>query len=63
MSLTEKIDILDMLIEMFMEHEAKLDWLVSRIEVVADRLDPQDHALSQEHDLKEYLDQRRQDNL
>jgi len=63
MSYTEKIDILDMLIKMFVEHEQKLDWLVNRIEVVADQLAPQNKAQKYEHDLKDYLDQRLQDNL
>lgn len=60
---TSKIDVLNFLIETLSQHEAKLDELVERIETVADRLDPQDSAPSQEHDLKEYLDQRFHDNL
>jgi len=41
MSYTEKIDVLDLIIEILQEHERKIDLLVERIEVVADRLDPQ----------------------
>ena len=33
-SYTEKIDVLDMLINILQEHEAKLDELVSRLEAV-----------------------------
>jgi len=63
MSYTEKIDVLDMIITILREHEEKIDLLVERLETVADRLDPQDSALAQEHNLKEYLDQRFHDNL
>ena len=38
MSFTEKIDVLDMIIEVLMEHEQNLDSLIRRIERVADRL-------------------------
>jgi len=63
MSYTEKIDVLDLLIHLLREHEEKIDMFVERLKTVADRLDPPDNALAQEHDLKEYLDQRFHDNL
>jgi len=34
MSFTEKIDVLDLIIEILSEHEARIDELVSRLEVV-----------------------------
>ena len=47
MSFTEKIDVLDLLIEVLQEHEQQLDVQVARIEKVADRLT-----------LKEYLKEK-----
>jgi len=35
-SCTEKIDVLDLLIDVLQEHERKLDELVSRLEAVGD---------------------------
>jgi len=35
-SYTEKIDVLDLLIDVLQEHERKLDELVSRLEAVGD---------------------------
>ena len=35
----EKIDVLDLIINIFTEHEKKLDLLIDRIEAVADRLE------------------------
>ena len=39
MSYTEKIDVLELLIEILMEHEKKLDELVTRLERLVDQLD------------------------
>jgi len=36
---SEKIDVLDLLINILREHEEKLDLLTDRIETVADRLE------------------------
>ncbi|MBA7700523.1 hypothetical protein ES703_109238 [subsurface metagenome] len=38
MSFTEKVDVLDMLINILTEHEKKFDELVTRLEEVAERL-------------------------
>ena len=37
MSYTEKIDVLDLIINVVKEHEEKLDQLVERLEVICDR--------------------------
>jgi len=39
MSFTEKIDVLDLLIEILMEHEKRLDELVYSLELLVDHLD------------------------
>ena len=39
MSFTEKIDVLDLLIEILMNHEKRLDELVARLELLVDHLD------------------------
>ena len=39
MSYTQKIDVMDMIIEILMEHEKKFDELVERLEIVAQRLE------------------------
>jgi len=39
MSYTEKIDVLDLLINILKEHEAKLDELVTRLEAVCEKVD------------------------
>ena len=39
MSYTEKIDVLDLLIEILMEHEKKLDELVTRLELLVEQID------------------------
>lgn len=38
MSFTEKIDVLDMLINILKEHEETIDQLITRLETVANRL-------------------------
>jgi len=38
MSYTEKIDVLDMIIEILQEHEKKIDELVSRLEAAVDKI-------------------------
>jgi len=38
MSYTEKIDVLDMIITILREHEAKIDELVSRLEAAVDKM-------------------------
>ena len=37
MSFTEKIDVLDLIINVIKEHEEKLDELVERLELICDR--------------------------
>lgn len=39
MSYNEKIDVLDLILNILKEHEKKLDMLTDRIEAVADRLE------------------------
>ena len=39
MSFTEKIDVLELLIEILMEHEKRLDELVYSLELLVDHLD------------------------
>lgn len=39
MSFTEKIDVLDLLIEILMNHEKRLDELVARLELLVDQID------------------------
>jgi len=39
MSYTEKIDVLDLLVNILKEHEEKLDTLVTRLEVVCEKVD------------------------
>lgn len=39
MSFTEKIDVLDLLIKMLMEHEKKMDELVTRLELLTDQIE------------------------
>ena len=39
MSFTEKIDVLDLLIEILMNHEKRMDELVARLELLVDHLD------------------------
>jgi len=39
LSFTEKIDVLEMIIQVLNDHEKKLDALIERVEAVADRLD------------------------
>ena len=70
MSFTEKIDVLDLLINILKDHEEKLDELITRLETLidayADSLPPPtlenvNKALtgSVRRSLKEYLDERR----
>jgi len=69
MSFTEKIDVLDLLINILKEHEEKLDKLVERLEnTVAYLLAGDDasrhqliaylHAEGEQRDLKEYLNEK-----
>ena len=54
MSYTEKIDVLDMIINILREHEEKIDELVTRLEAAADRLGadaPAEDPLGQLYDL------------
>ena len=37
MSLTEKIDVLDLIINVLKEHEKKLDELIGKLEILIDR--------------------------
>jgi len=39
MSFTEKIDVLDILIEILMNHEKRIDELVARLEFLVEQLD------------------------
>ena len=39
MSFTEKIDVLDLLIEILMNHEKRMDELVARLELLVEQLD------------------------
>lgn len=39
MSYTEKIDVLDLLIEILQEHEKRIDELVARLELLVDRIE------------------------
>lgn len=43
MSFTEKIDVLDMIIKILMEHEKKFDDLMERLEFVTQRLEEVSH--------------------
>jgi len=52
MSFTEKIDVLDLLINILKEHEEKLDQLVERLEKAADALVPS-NPLAYEDRLKQ----------
>ena len=55
MSFTEKIDVLDLLINILMEHEEKLDTLVERLEIVSQTIqrDPTLRRTLLEYDLGE----------
>jgi len=60
MSYTEKIDVLDLLIELLMEHEKRLDELVYRLELLVNRIDvegsvPEIDLLVDQYDLKKNL--------
>ena len=39
MSFTEKIDVLELLVEILMEHEKKLDEIVTRLELLTDQIE------------------------
>jgi len=69
MSFTEKIDVLDLLIQTLRDHEEKLDHFIERLEnIVAYLLAGDDasrhqliaylHAEGEQRDLKEYLQER-----
>jgi len=69
MSFTEKIDVLDLLIQILKDHEEKLDQLVERLENTVALLLAEDdtarhqltaylHAEREQCDLKEYLRER-----
>jgi len=60
MSYTEKIDVLDLLIELLMEHEKRLDELVYRLELLVNRIDvegsvPEIDLLVDQYGLKKNL--------
>jgi len=57
MSYIEKIDVLDLLINLIREHEEKIDMFVERLETVADRLGLQEHV-PQGHVSEEELSRR-----
>lgn len=50
MSYTEKMDVLDLLINVLREHEEKLDTLVTRLEKAAGVIDGTPPEKSEEHD-------------
>ena len=56
MSYTEKIDVLDMIIQILNEHEQKLDSLIERLEKIAEQAEPVSTPTKPEEDLAVDLD-------